>query len=200
MNKFIRKDSKFIVYKITHIDSGKSYIGITMVFQRRMRTHFNAYNYENSYLHRSIRKYGKEKFIHEIIHYCNCWKDLCQKEIEYIKIFNTKKPNGYNLTEGGEGKSGLKHSEETRKKISESNKGKIVSEETRRKIGAISANRSLKTCKKLSDAAKIFTVGQILEIRQRLSIGICHRIIAEKFSAHRTTISAIKRGEVYSDV
>ena len=39
-----------------------------------------------------------------------------------------------NLTNGGEGISGCRHSEVTKKKISESNKGHVLSEESRKKI------------------------------------------------------------------
>lgn len=52
-------------------------------------------------------------------------------EIQYIRQLQPK----FNFTNGGDGVSGLKHSEETKRKISEGNKGKIVSEATRKKIG-----------------------------------------------------------------
>lgn len=58
-------------------------------------------------------------------------------EIQYIRQLKPK----FNFTDGGDGTSGFKHSEETRKKMSESQKGennpmygKTLSEEARKKI------------------------------------------------------------------
>jgi len=172
-NRFIRKDSKFVIYKITHIDSGKSYIGMTMDYLRRMKNHFNDNNPNCRYLHRAIKKYNKVAFQHKILYRCNSWETLCQKEKEYIRLFKTKSPKGYNLTDGGEGIYGLKHSDESKKKMSESSKGRIVSLETRRKLSEINKGHivsnaarkkisnshkgrtfSKETLKKMSDAGK----------------------------------------------
>lgn len=48
----------------------------------------------------------------------------------------------HNRTDGGDGCSGLIHSKETKKKISEIHKGKTLSEETKKKIGISSKNRN----------------------------------------------------------
>ncbi|MFA7099492.1 MAG: NUMOD3 domain-containing DNA-binding protein [Eubacteriales bacterium] len=59
------------------------------------------------------------------------------KEMELINFYGRRdKKTGIltNMTDGGEGTSGLKCSEETREKISIIHKGKIVSKETRQKM------------------------------------------------------------------
>jgi len=208
------KTKEFVVYKITNIDSGKAYIGITGDYKSRMRNHFNA-NKCCQYLHRSIKKHGKEKFTHEIICYCNSWNMLCKMEIEFIKLYNTKVTNGYNLTDGGEGIDGYKMSkearkkisialknpsEETRKKISKVHKNKMVSKETRKKLSIAHQNPSKRIRKKMSDVQKIFSVDQILEIRKLLKNGLLQKDIAKKFNVHRTTISDIKTGRHYSEM
>lgn len=129
----IKKHKEFIVYRIYHIDTGKSYIGITGNYKQRMYSHFGLYNKGKSYLCNAIKKHGKDQFSHEIIFECDSWEELCKEEIEYIKIFNTKKPNGYNLTDGGDGAVGFKIPLETRKKMSKAAIGKIVSDGTRKK-------------------------------------------------------------------
>ena len=170
MNKFIRKDNKFVVYKIVHIDSGKMYIGITINYKKRIKTHFIYGTKNRSHLHNAIQKYGKEKFQYEIIDRCDCWNNLCQKEIKYIKLFNTKSPNGYNLTEGGDGSLGIVISGKTRKKMSESHKGKNhpnygkrASDGSRKKMSEshkgkknfnYGKKRDIETCKKISEANK----------------------------------------------
>ena len=67
--------------------------------------------------------------------------DGCKEEIAWIKYFREKGVNLVNQTIGGEGKIGYKNSPETRKKISESNMGRICSKETREKIGLANKGR-----------------------------------------------------------
>jgi hypothetical protein len=72
------------------------------------------------------------------------WENACEKEIEFIALYgriNTKNGILANLTDGGEGVLGHKHSEESRRKNSESKKGKTsnrkgvkLSEETKQKM------------------------------------------------------------------
>lgn len=54
---------------------------------------------EKSALYSAMRKYGEENFLFEIIGW---FEDYNEKEKYYIKFYNTKAPNGYNLTDGGE--------------------------------------------------------------------------------------------------
>ena len=63
---------------------------------------------------------------------------MCSDEQYYIEVFDTLWPNGYNLTEGGEGCIAC---EETKKKMSNAkkgkpahNKGKPMSEEQKKKL------------------------------------------------------------------
>src|SRR5579885_2084127 len=52
----------------------------------------------------AIRKYGENNFIVKKL--CECELDkLDYWEIEYIKIFNTITPNGYNLLKGGKNRN-----------------------------------------------------------------------------------------------
>ncbi len=101
-----------------------------------------------------VKKISKK----EILEYCESEDQLNEREKFWIKELNSRSPNGYNLTVGGDGSGtdwfekhpdrelirnkmgkhliGKHHSKETRKKISESHKGKkgkSQSEETKRK-------------------------------------------------------------------
>ena len=123
----------------------------------------------SSYLHLAIEKYGKENFTAEVLNYCVNKKSLDDVERFYIKTLNTVRPNGYNISLGGTGvmhgrkmsveskakiSAGLKsaytmgvrkpngpiHTEESKKKISDSLKrnsrclGRVPSEETKQKM------------------------------------------------------------------
>jgi len=112
-----------IIYKATSKTSGKSYIGQTrQALKNRQQGHFDDCNRRNNAFGSAIKKYGKNDFIWSVLEKCNSSEELNKKEIKYIKEYNTLAPNGYNLTTGGEG--GFLRTEETKRKISISKKGK----------------------------------------------------------------------------
>jgi len=80
-------------------------------------------------------------------------------EIDYIKWYGRKNNDTgilRNLTNGGEGPSGMIHSEETKKRMSEKQKGKIVSDKTREKlrISGLSRKSTEETKRKISISRK----------------------------------------------
>ena len=86
----------------------------------------------------AIAKYGWENFSVEVIEECSAEK-LNERENFWIVALNSKAPNGYNLTDGGDGIVGC--SEETRAKLVAASTGHEVQEEARAKIGAASKGR-----------------------------------------------------------
>jgi group I intron endonuclease len=75
------------------------------------------------YFHRAIRKYGKENFKWKVIEKCN--EGLGERETYYIDKFNSKSPNGYNMTDGNDNTTlGFKFSDEQRQTLSKRMKGK----------------------------------------------------------------------------
>lgn len=105
-----------IVYKITNMINGKAYVGITIrKIERRISAHFAEANRGSDLIiHRALKKYGIDCFSYDIIEKNKKWEELCELEKYYIKYFNCKKPNGYNLTDGGEGILGYKWTDEQR--------------------------------------------------------------------------------------
>ena len=75
-----------------------------------------------------------------------------------------------NKTDGGEGSSGLFHSEEAKLKISKAHKGRIISPETRLKISESTKGRKLspETKLKISEALK----GHILSEETKLKMSV----------------------------
>ena len=121
------------IYKITCIPSGKSYIGKDKYGNRRVNHHLKGNSKECPYLYNAMKKYGIENFTVEILHEGIIPELLADFEITAIKEHNTKAPQGYNLTDGGEGS--LNPSEETIEKRRQKMLGREVSKETRNKIG-----------------------------------------------------------------
>ena len=116
-----------LIYKATNLINGKCYIGLTVrtIEQRTYRHLKESYNEKSSeynlVFHRAIRKYKPENFKWEIIKdNIDDFEYLKEQEIFYIKKHNTffKTDCGYNMTMGGDGSLGWKHSKETKKKMS----------------------------------------------------------------------------------
>jgi group I intron endonuclease len=115
------------VYKITHIASGKSYIGISKNINRRWIQHksfINCNNRKNA-IYSAIQKYGIDAFTWQVIEECSV-DDLEVRECHWITMFDTFR-NGYNLTAGGEYNKVF--SVETRQRMSDAHKGKKQSKE-----------------------------------------------------------------------
>ena len=112
--------------------NGKVYIGQTC--QKPEKRWDNGRGYETSpRFYNAILKYGWDNFEHIILYTNLTLEEANQKEQELIKFYNSTDENfGYNITGGGKN---FHHSEETKKKIGESNsisqKGKHWSQEQR---------------------------------------------------------------------
>jgi len=141
-----------IIYKATNKLDGKIYIGKTsQKLTNRIKRHLRS----DYYFSRALRKHGLESFDFTVIEELDCNKTASCREQYWIKFYKSKGENGYNLTDGGEGITGWKHSKETRRKISQANEGQVFSDETR---------------KKLSEAH----LGVSLSIKHRKNIGLAH--------------------------
>ena len=99
------------VYCITNNLNGMKYVGMTS------RTIEESKNYYGSgrYITRVVKKLGRHYFTKEIIEVCDNVDDLKEREKYWIKTLNTKRPFGYNLTDGGDGVVNL--CEESKEKI-----------------------------------------------------------------------------------
>ena len=107
-----------IIYLYTNKINGMQYVGQTIQgFRVRHSQHLRD---NGTYFDRALSKYGEENFEWEIIYETSDADELNEKEIEFIKKYNTVRPNGYNITLGGNSFHGYKHSYKTKKKISNS--------------------------------------------------------------------------------
>jgi group I intron endonuclease len=117
-----------VIYKATNKVNGKVYIGCTVKqLCERVRNHKNSsLKGGKSYFHCAIRKYGIDNFCFDILDVCDDIDEMFALEHYYIDYFKSnKRKNGYNMTEGGLGNVGWIPSKSTRRKISNSMKGKL---------------------------------------------------------------------------
>ena len=104
------------IYKTTNLFNGKIYV------EQHKSSKFNK-NYLGSGLHITnlVNKYGKESFSCELLEKCYSEEELNEKEIYWIKTLDSTNRNiGYNLMSGGYKVRDMKHSLETKQKISKS--------------------------------------------------------------------------------
>ena len=123
------------IYCIENTLNGKKYVGLTKgTIERRFKRHKEIVNgnKKKQHLHNAILKYGIKNFKIYQLDEANTWEELCEKEKYWIKKLNTKN-NGYNETDGGEGSLGRILSENTKKKIGDSNRGRVQTIEEKKK-------------------------------------------------------------------
>ena len=167
-------EKTYKVYK--HVfPNGKVYVGIT---SRSLNERWlYGHGYGDTLMGRAVQKYGWDNIKHYVLRGDFTEDEAKAKEKELIAKYHSNQYEfGYNLTEGGDGSPGYKHtekakekmraathrrvwteesrrkesisvkktweyrdrtvSEETRRKISAANKGRILSEETRKRMSA----------------------------------------------------------------
>ena len=145
------------IYTITNKTDNKTYVGQTVQdVELRWKDHLKRGS-NCRYLKSAINKYGVDNFVFKLV--CITFDNkLDDMEIQYIEKYKSLVPNGYNLRRGGNSgrhhaetkqkisdtlkmryqnglihprnQLGIPHSEITKKKISESNKGRKLSQES----------------------------------------------------------------------
>ena len=123
----------YYTYKIINLINGKIYIGKAANIKKRWSQHKTAAKNKDpndfSILHRSMLKYGFDNFIIEQLTEHEKEEDALAQESIFISELKTRDRNiGYNMTDGGDGPSGYKWSDEAKKKMSENRKGKYNGE------------------------------------------------------------------------
>ena len=119
-----------IAYLVTNTANGKRYVGISQETTHRSRwtAHTKRAALGCTYaLHRAMRKHGAAAFTVATVAEADCWPDLCEIERRLIRQYDTFGPDGYNMTAGGDGWLGGRHSEEQGRKWSIARKGKKLS-------------------------------------------------------------------------
>lgn len=122
---------KNCIYLLTS-PSGKQYVGQAIDLKKRIQKYKYGICFKQKILYKAILKHGFDNFKIDILAQLNEYdKDkLNDLEIYFINAYNTFE-NGYNLTKGGGGASGYRHTEESLLKMSALHKGKTMTIEQR---------------------------------------------------------------------
>lgn len=177
-------------YHILNLVNKKLYIGSTNNLYKRMYEHYNNLiqnKHPNKHLQNAWNKYGEDNFRFFVNGINEDVSNLISDEQFRIDLFVKHSPDllyNINLTAGSV--LGFKHSNETKKKLSESHLGKKPSEETRKRMSI--------TRRSQLHGAKL-TEQDIINIKLQIRANISIRKISEEFNIDVSQIYRIKRGE-----
>lgn len=201
------------IYEIVCIENGRRYIGSAVKLEHRWRLHYTqlcAGAHHSRHLQRAWSKYGEAGFIFRVIETCekHMLLTLEQEAIDRVKPeFNSRPMAASQL--------GFRHSEESRKKMSESRpkdfspmRGKRHSEETKERISIAKTGvrQSKETVRRRAEAikaklgrqsAKKFSEYDIKVIRARLIAGDKNIKIAAEYGVSDSVISEIRNRKAY---
>lgn len=172
---------KYYIYRITNNINHKTYIGQHRYYKSLLVE--DGYMGSGVILRKSQKKYGIENFTKEIITIAMSRSEADVLEKYYIAKERKENTYGcYNIANGGQGggQKGYHHTEEAKKRISETHKGRHVSEETKKKISDYFKGkpRSEETIKKVSESLKGRTPwnkGKHLSEEQKRKLSEAHK-------------------------
>jgi group I intron endonuclease len=216
------------IYKISNSINRRIYIGSAINFRLRKNRHVTSLKnnkHYNAKLQGFVNKYGIDKLNFELIEECNK-ENLIQIEQYYIDKYKAVK-NGFNILPTAGSWLNKKHSKYSRKKISDTKKGKQTktmlgkkhSEKTKKLISekAIGrkqsqktiANRVKKNTGKIRPKSAIETVrkklsklsdNEAMQIKILLQKKVKQMDIAKMFNVCQRSISRIHQGISYTHV
>lgn len=226
------------IYVIQNKINLKIYVGKTNNPDKRYKDHIyitnNSTNTNKFLIHRAINKYGKDNFLFQVIEEFENELDCLEAEKFWIEFFRSDinrfgSEYGYNLTAGGDGILGLKHSQQAKNKISKANKGRIFDQETRYRmseshkgkpssmLGHKQTNKQKKIQSERNSGSKNYFYGKkfigiqnatsVLNEKQVIEIILLlkdkthtQKEISKIYNVSLLTISRIKRGKTYTNI
>lgn len=206
-----RTENQIGIYKIVS-PSGKVYIGQS----RRLKKRFSNYRclnncHEQRILFNSFKKHGVENHVFEVIHPCSI-DELNDLEKYYIELYQcTNRKTGLNIRHGGLGKI---HSPETIEKIRVANQGKKMSEESKRKMSEskkgkspwnkglkgsqVAWNKGVSLNEKQKERLRSLAVGRNISDEHKEIISKTHKG-KPKSEEHKAKLKSIFSGRIVSD-
>lgn len=139
-----RFEKTYKVYK--HVfPNGKVYIGITsQSLNDRWRSGKGYGN--NPHITRAINKYGWDNIKHQVLKGDFTLDEANALERKFIAKYQSNNPIfGYNITSGGDGCPGVSHphTEESKRKISQANSGKVRTPEMKEHLSQLKKGKKL---------------------------------------------------------
>lgn len=186
-----------LVYLVTNKENGKKYVGQHAGNNLESYWRRNVWLAERGYqgkrlLYRAICKYHADGFEVKSLVIVGTKQEMDYYEIALIKTWNTTNPEkGYNIVAGGLGSLGVKHSVETRTKMSKSHGHRPMSEDNKRKLLEVNKGNKYSLGKKMTEEnfQKLMSVHigakRSLEARERMRLSHLGKKQSEETKAKR---------------
>jgi group I intron endonuclease len=218
------------IYVIQHLASGRRYVGSAVSFKKRWYEHVNALNagrHHSSYLMRCWRKYGPDAFTFTVALYCDRENLLMYEQalIDFYRPEFNSNPTagsmlGFRMTAESKAKlsaaakrtknfTGHRHTEESKRRISESRKGKgggPMALERRQRIGAAHKGRIISPEMRARISAKLtgtstgrgyLSAEQVREVRRLKGEGFGKCRIAARLGIPENAADSVIRNNAY---
>lgn len=168
---------KYYLYQITNLTNSKIYIGVHKTDNLN-----DGYMGSGKVISQAIKKHGLENFRKDILEFFENEELMYAREKEIVTDEFLLREDTYNLRRGGTGgfdyinKNGIekfkgkKHSEETKLKISSTNKGRSLSEEAKLKIKENNKKTNKSRGEKVRDA--LSNKPKLNEHKEKISISL----------------------------
>jgi group I intron endonuclease len=145
------------IYKIVCAANGKIYIGSAVNLQRRKYWHWGclrAGKHKNSYLQNAWNKYGEASFKFEIVELVLSPCLLEREQYYFDKLRPHDRSKGFNICINARSPYGMKHSEQSRRNMSEGQKRSLASGRRAELLGVKRPPRTEDHRQKMSQAMK----------------------------------------------
>lgn len=187
--------SRHGIYCIFNLVTEKIYVGSAVDIKNRWSKHredLNKNRHDNRHLQFSWNKYGANSFIFSVIEYHSTKLELLDRENYWMKELNVANPDvGYNICLIAESRIGLKHSEDTKLKMSLASKGKLKSEAHKQSLKGLRPSEAAKA--KMS----ISKIGSKHSEATKLKMSLIRKGKVASEQA-RLNMSAAQKGKVIS--
>ena len=151
--KYTEEELQNSIYIHVVNENNKCYVGQTSINPKR-RWGFDGSGYKGQVFYNAIKYYGWDNISHVVLCHGLSEEEVNKMEIALISLFKStnREEFGYNLQTGGN--TAGKHSEESKKKMSEARKGKHLSKEHKKKMSEAHKGKrhSEETRNKMSEA------------------------------------------------
>lgn len=164
------------IYKITNLINNKIYIGQTIhSIEKRFNRHIIDSKNKNTRIARAIKKYGADNFAITIIDTAYSQQELNEKEIFWIKFFNSTDISiGYNITFGGDDTNTYRN--RTEKEMNDTKHKLSVS-----KLGCLNPNSSAVKCFNIEIKEELF-FDTVKDCANYFNMGTNHNFITKRCS------------------
>lgn len=146
------------IYLWTNLANGKKYVGQAHSFYNRMKQY--QMGFFNKYMKKAINKYGVDNFDITILEKDVPFDNLDDREQYWLDFYESyKSKNGYNICQFAGTTFGFRHSEESKKKMSEKLKERYNNPENREKLmgennGMYGKHHTKESLKRISESSK----------------------------------------------